>query len=387
MVWGSRNWFWEGLGHKPSQDFGKTPGISGLDTSRNGDSRAAFSGKEFSLKLILKLPWYSLGLFPLVLLFSGSRAWLHPPSRSENSSMSSRNSPQCLEWGEATSWEGIFVFLGVSWKSQRVKKPELFPPHCFWEFFRIYSFNNLHVYFRPSALLSLVFGRPWCPTSGSVLGLPAEPGEGNVPHGMRVGLLGDLKGLKINFLCLSLRGAGPREQLSVTSFPCPERKFLPLRKGILLCAPETSFLFPPCSDSAGGKEEPSWPALFPLETSFCSTKSLHVTLGLHSSIWVIPNRQKGDGEGFPPLVFCSPDVFLNCRGSRCWMGCAHSCSWLGLLFLAPSAAKPRAGCLFHTVVTPGKYYGSARKKLSSAAWRKTKQAGREALNVIAVKYV
>lgn len=39
------------------------------------------------------------------------------------------------------------------------------------------------------------------------------------------------------------------------------------------------------------------------------------------------------------------------------------CSWLGLLFLAPSAARPGAGCLFHAVVTPGKSYGSARKKL------------------------
>lgn len=50
-------------------------------------------------------------------------------------------------------------------------------------------------------------------------------------------------------------GAGPREQLSVTSFPCQRGNSFPSRKGFLLRAPETSFLFPPCPDTAGGKEE------------------------------------------------------------------------------------------------------------------------------------
>lgn len=147
-------------------------------------------------------------------------------------------------------------------------------------------------------------------------------------------------------------------ELSVTSFPCPQRKFLPLRKGILLCAPETSFLFPPCPDRAGEKEEPSCPALSPLENFILFNKTLGCHLGTFTAA---PERSQIEQRGRWGRVSTSGlFFFLFSRRilelQRILVFCGCSC-W-ALLVLAPPA-----GCLFHTGVTPGKSYGSARKKL------------------------
>lgn len=73
---------------------------------------------------------------------------------------------------------------------------------------------------------------------------------------------------------------------------------------------------------------------------------------------------------FPYLILWSQFFLETSEKSSCFVavvrveiGRAHSCCCLGLLLLAPSTAEPRAGCLFHILVTPGKSYGLARKKL------------------------